>query len=497
VIPIKTTEQEEYNDNVFMPLNISYPTQKSSDKKLLWFIFCSAIFVLMIIVVVKIHSDFFYSDILGSSYMLIIGVFISIFSYSILIRKLVVKENRLMELYEEALKHEITSINDLWEIYGTKDNIYSYPNSTYKIFLKCEKGYVISRPPSHEKDHRVAFKLFIRQLLQNGYGVEYYNYHTNDANIAPLDDYQELIRNNPNEKLRRIGAELLKECRKLNEEQSSSEIEYFVVTAYSTEDSGYLRSAVENAVMNLEGSLYVDVNICDTNDVVEFLELKEKVSGVNFTELMNMSISNLDQKVVKVVKVIHEKELDILDNDENSSEDYMNEEEQIRYIQELEEELSKIQKSNSKETSSNLLNKNTVVKDSSPMSEAEIEEQLNYNKEQHRLDNEERIEDAPIPVDDDDEIVEIPVEEKSKKKTKKLFFKKSKSEPSPVEVQNNIKSAEPDNNPKEYKNELNEFTSLDFNEEEFDDGEDISGNVASNSDDVSFHVEIDEDEEEF
>ena len=388
------------NDStVFMPLNISYPIKKSGEKKLLMFIVCTVIFVLLLIIIAKVRSDFFFSSFIASPIFLILAIAASIYTYVILLMLLVFREPQQMKLYKELLMHEDGTISDLWEIHSMTNDICAYFNNTSKIFVKLEKGFTISRVPEHEKHHREAFKLFIRDISSRGYDIEYLNYHISDANTTPLEsNYQVYVNNNKNEKLRKFGAELLREYRTLDNIGSST-VEYIVVTAKTSEATAYLRSNVENACSYLEDSLYTDVKICDEQDMVEMLQVLHKVSGINLQELMDVNVSNISQQFVKIIKVIGA-DVSVEEAITQDDEDDFDEEEMERYIEELENEIKT--KNNNQDTHDNRnLVKKGISKSNShkQINDEEIEEQLNYNSRK-------RHEEAAYvtPVDDDIDI---------------------------------------------------------------------------------------------
>lgn len=400
-----THNEEKDNSSVFMPLNISYPIKKSSERKLLYFIISTAVFVILLIVIMKIRSDFFFSTFVTSPVFLVLTTFVSICIYVFMIRKLVLRENQQMKLYRELLAHEEGTISDLWEIHSITSDICSFFNNNSKIFVKLEKGFTISRVSEHEKNHREAFKLFLRDISSRGYDIEYFNYHLSDSNTAPLEsNFQVYVNKNKNEKLRKFGAELLREYRNLDDIGDST-IEYIAVTSKTPEDTAYLRSTVENACSYLEDSLYVDVKICDNYDLVEMLQTIYKVSGINIQDLMDVNVSDISQQFVKIVRVIGNYDEYLERNNEDES--YDEAEEMRKYIEELENEVQ-IKNESEPHENPNLMHKGVsnrpILTD---INEQEIEDQLNFDRHA-QIDNNAYV----VPVfededEDDEEEVQI------------------------------------------------------------------------------------------
>lgn len=306
-------------DKQFMPLNISYAQKKVSDRRLIFTGLSLVIMVICIILVVKIHYDYPFSGILGSGLFLYGGVGASMYFGIFLIRKLAFQERELMRLYKEMLAHEMTTINDLWEILAVEDDMARYYDDTTKIFLRCEKGYVIGREPKHEEMHRAKVRDFINHITTRGYFIDYYNWHNQDANTKPLDELEKKIRVNPNARLRAIGADLLKSCRELEYACEDSEIEYWVISADTARDAAYLRSTVESAAKILIGSLYTDVTICNLEGIVEAIEIIYKIKGINVNSLLSGQFETTTQRVVRVLRAIRDDVTETPDTSEDEN----------------------------------------------------------------------------------------------------------------------------------------------------------------------------------
>ena len=291
-------------NKIFTPLNISYPIQKYSNLLIVGGIGGVLVAIIGIIITFKIKSDLAFSPIFGTGLFGIVGSLASLYAGLFLFRKVGLREGEQMRLYTEMLDHELTTINDLWEIIAIDNCIATYADNSSKIFLKCEKGYVISRPTGHDEIHRTKVEQFMKYLLDKGYYIDYYNWRDRNANTAPLDALEGRLANNPNSFLRDYGNAAIKFCRQLESECTDSEIEYFVICSRNPNASVYLESSVEAAAELLQGSLYEDIQICDIDGIIEFLEEINKIKGINVSEMLSGNVVKTEQKVVHVLKVI-------------------------------------------------------------------------------------------------------------------------------------------------------------------------------------------------
>lgn len=291
-------------NKIFTPLNISYPIQKYSNLLVVGGIGGILVFVVGLILTFKIKSDLAFSPIFGTTIFAVVGTLVSLYAGIFVFRKIGIREKEQMRLYREMIDHELTTINDLWEIIAFDNCVATFADNSSKVFLRCEKGYVISRPPEHDDLHREKVEHFLKYLLDKGYYVDYYNWRDRNANTEPLDDLEDSLNSNPNDFLREYGNAVIKFCRQLEYECTDSEVEYFVIASRDPNLSAYLESSVEAATETLQGSLYEDIRICDIDGIIEFLEEVNKIKGINVSEMLSGNVVKTDQKVVRVIKVI-------------------------------------------------------------------------------------------------------------------------------------------------------------------------------------------------
>lgn len=410
-------------DRMFTPLNISYPIQKYSNALLIGVILALIIFVCGIIITFKVSNDMMFSPVFGSNLFKVIGVILSLWIALFVFRKIGLKEHELRRLYEEMIDHEITTINDLWDIIALDGPIATYQDDSCKIFIKCEKGYVVSRPPAHEEHHRKCFERFIGELFNRGYYVDYYNWHDRDGNTKPLEKLEEKLGSNPNNFLRNYGNSTIKFCRELSYSCTESEIEYFVVSCRDRNNAAYLESSVIAAVEHLQGSLYSDIRICEIDDIVEFLEEINKIQGININDMLTGNALKTNQKVVEILDIIGV----VDDDDESIEEDNIEDNEELQEFIAIMEEANAIRR---KRGFGNLLSRNSTK---------------DIKSRPNNANNIIDMSSVPIPIDDiEDDIIDMtqsmPIlveEEKPNKKQKLPKLKKvdkNKSDENQIEL---------------------------------------------------------------
>ena len=339
---------------IFTPLNISYAIQKYSNRLIVGGLLSIVVFVVGLIVVIKIHSDLAFSPIFGSAIFVVLGLLLVLYFTVFVFRKIGLQEGEKLRLYKEMLDHESTTINDLWDVMTVDNNLFTFADDSAKIFLRCEKGYLVSRPKKHQEIHQRCIEQFLKSLLDKGYYIDYYNWRNRDANTAPLDDLEDKLRTNPNKFLKEYGSATIKFCRELEYGCTDSEVEYFIITSRDPHLSPYLESSVEASVECLQGSLYEDVRICGINEFVTFVEEFHKISGININALMSGNMLNTEQEVVKIIKVygLKPKAEDAQQQSDEDEELYM------KFLEEFNELEQQSKESLKRKKNSNLVKRN-------------------------------------------------------------------------------------------------------------------------------------------
>lgn len=340
---------------IFTPLNISYAIQKYSNRLIVGGLLSIVIFVIGLIVVMKIHSDLAFSPIFGSAIFAVLGLLLVLYFTIFVFRKIGLQEGEKLRLYKEMLDHESTTINDLWDVMTIDNNLFTFADDSAKIFLRCEKGYLVSRPKKHQEIHQKCVEQFLKSLLDKGYYIDYYNWRNRDANTAPLDDLEDKLRTNPNKFLKEYGSATIKFCRELEYGCTDSEVEYFIITSRDPHLSPYLESSVEASVECLQGSLYEDVRICGINEFVTFVEEFHKISGININALMSGNMLNTEQEVVKIIKVYGLKHKEDVQQQSNEDEDLY-----MKFLEEFNELEQQSKESLKRKKNSNLVKRNGV-----------------------------------------------------------------------------------------------------------------------------------------
>lgn len=341
------------NTTRFTPLNISYTIPKYSNRMLLGTVLSIIVIGVGVIGVSKINSEMSFNVIFGSKAFKIIGIIAVIYLASFIFRKISLNENAKLKEYIEMIDHELTTVEDLWDISAIDGNLISYTSGSYKVYIRCQKGYVVSREPSHREEHYRRLSRFLRVLLNQGFYIEYYSYRDGDSNLEPLFEIEKNLKNSKNDALTAYGNATIKFCRRLQNQCNKSEIEYFGVECRDLNYSSKLIDIVTAAITDyLSGSLYTDIRLCDVSDITEMITKIHKVRGVNVRDMMLGQSLKTQQQVVKILDVYYNKN-DINKEEKISSEAELTDDAK-RFIDEINQIMSETSKKNR-----NLSNKNT------------------------------------------------------------------------------------------------------------------------------------------
>lgn len=232
--------------------------------------------------------------------MLIAGFFIGLK----FIRVVGIGEHKVIKIYREMRRHEVTTIEDLWNVNAIENKrIHCFDMST-RIIIKCERGYILNRPKDFMEDHIHKLAAFLGSLCNNEYNVSWYNLKYADANDRHLITTESNIKNLKNKKLQTIGNSYLKTFRANVSSDSTSVSDFFVVSTKNPNLASHIMQAAETAMQYLYGSWYVNVEVLDKPGIVEFTENLMKLRGINVNDLRFGKVGDDEYKVLKLLYFI-------------------------------------------------------------------------------------------------------------------------------------------------------------------------------------------------
>ena len=289
-------------NKVFFPLNISYVQSQKKTSRILRIIFGVVITIILEIVAIVLYNKNRYLNIIGTIpaliFMLIVGfwigvLFINLFGIEVL---------KVIKIYNEAKDHQITTIQDMYNVNTIeKGKMYCYDQSV-RMFIKCERGYILNRSEADFQDHQVALGQFLGTLLSNDYEVTLYNLCIENSNMEPLQNTERNLKNLVNPDLQKIGHDFIKYYRTCLGGMGKSIEDYYVVSAKDNNLQAHIQSVCSRAINILKSnSLYLDVHICDEQEIIQLNEQLLKIKGINAKELRFGGELTPNSNVVRLV----------------------------------------------------------------------------------------------------------------------------------------------------------------------------------------------------
>lgn len=291
-------------EKVFFPLNISY-AQKYTRSNRFFLIFIGVVLLIGLeIAAIVIYSSNVYVNFLGTVPMLVAMLIVGFLIGMKLIRVIGIGERKVLKMYKEMVAHEITTIEDLWNINAIENKrIHCFDMST-RVIIKCNRGYTLNRPKDFMQEHTRRLAEFKGSLCNNEYDVNWFNLKIPNANDKPLKTTEENIRSLKNSKLKTIGNAYLRTLRSCITDKSTSVVDYFVISTKDPQLASHIMQAVETACQYLTDSWYSSIEVLDKSGIVEFTENLMKIKGINVNDLRFGKVGDEDCKVLKLLYFI-------------------------------------------------------------------------------------------------------------------------------------------------------------------------------------------------
>lgn len=289
----------------FIPLTLNYEGKKAfSDAQILIAIVCVAVSAIGMIICFTIYGNHAYDGWLGTYLFLIPAIALCIYVPLLVIRKFAFKENSLKKLYANMKKFNKTSIIPFWDVFDIDGHRIMYIDGSVGVLLKIVRGYSTGRDPDHEDLHYEKTTEFLGQLLGNGYYVQFYDLEECDANTAPLDELEVDLQKMRDQTIYDVGTSFVKYFRELGEKNGIGESEYYLVRARTLESITHIDKVINDAILKLRGSLYVDCCECGYSEYMKFVRHYYNLSHIDTNTLMNLRYAEIRHNLVQVVKLL-------------------------------------------------------------------------------------------------------------------------------------------------------------------------------------------------
>ena len=173
---------------IFLPLTLDSSTKTAfSGKQLFGFFFFGLVFFLLQLLILKIRDLPAIAFAPWLNPVTIIAEILLTYFIIFLIRKIVIKEDKIMQNYQTNQDLQKTELDFMWDIFAVKDGRIRYCSSGREaIIIRLTHGYLLDRPVDQEQVHRDSINTAIGTLCKQGYKFIYFNRETKDPNLGPL-----------------------------------------------------------------------------------------------------------------------------------------------------------------------------------------------------------------------------------------------------------------------------------------------------------------------
>jgi len=233
------------------------------------------------------------------------------------IRKVVLEENKWIDIYRHNNKHKHSTVAPIWGIYDfDKDYVIKF-NTLYKgVVVKLKMGSIVGRNENTQEFHFAAIENFYRNLLYKGFRFSIITTKQKPEVPPSIQYYENLLEMEKNENLRdliRIQLNHIK--RNLFSRRDELNTYYIIYT-----NNSFLMKDLENIRVYLDrlisNSVYNEYKILTKNDFFDLFMDLNNIKYIDFDDLVSNS-KNMELKVkpFKVLKRFDEDGLELFNVD--------------------------------------------------------------------------------------------------------------------------------------------------------------------------------------
>ena len=244
---------------------------------------------------------------------LLLFIFFMVFTGQLYIRKVIVEENRWLEIYSRNEENRISSIGAIWNIYDFQDKYIKYINQNKGLVVRLEMGSIVGKSEHFEKRHFTGVENFYRNLLRSGLQFIVMNIEEKPKMPENILYLENLLKNETNENLKSLIRVEVNHMKKLLMKRLDQENTYIFV--YTNQPQ--LMRELTNVELFLKRLIiesgFYKYHILDKK---EFLELSQNIHGIkyiDFDELISKSDVDLAIQPFKVLKKLDEEGYDLID----------------------------------------------------------------------------------------------------------------------------------------------------------------------------------------
>lgn len=295
------------NKKIFLPLTLDSSTKTAfSGKQLFGFLFFGFLFLVAQLLILKLRDEFGIQ--LGSwtgPLTLIIEIILAYFDI-FLIRKLVIKEDKVMQNYQTNKSLQKTELDFMWDIFAVRNSRIRYCSSGMEaVVIRLTHGYLLDRPANQEELHRNAINNAIGALSKQGYKHIYFNRETKDPNLEPLHETQRKMIKYRDTDFYHIATKIIQHTYNICSDIANTEQEYYVIFADTMDQINKLDHVAKEFIHNLEGGVYVRVEMLEDEDIWKFFCDLYGLKFIDKARLLNRMFENNNLQLIDIVEVNH------------------------------------------------------------------------------------------------------------------------------------------------------------------------------------------------
>lgn len=289
---------------VFLPLTLDNSTKTAfSGKQLIGFFLFGVVYVFFQVVVIRMQSSLLYTSPLKVPITLVVEV-IGTYFIVFLLRKIVIREDKIMKNYQANQSLQKTELDFMWDIFSIKDGRIRYCSSGREaMVIRLTHGYLLDRPYNQEQMHRDAINTALGNLSKQGYTHIYFNREVRDPNLGPLQETQRLITKYKDERIYATANQILQHTFHICETVANTEQEYYVIFADTMDTIKKLDHVAKEFINSLQGAVYVRKDILNDDQIWEFICSLYGLKFIDKSRLLNKMFSDNDLQLVEILEV--------------------------------------------------------------------------------------------------------------------------------------------------------------------------------------------------
>lgn len=295
------------NKKIFLPLTLDSSTKTAfSGKQLFGFLFFGFLFLAAQLLILKLRDTFGIElgGWLGPLTLLaeIVLAYFDIF----LIRKIVIKEDKIMQNYQTNKSLQKTELDFMWDIFAVRNNRIRYCSSGMEaVIIRLTHGYLLDRPANQEEMHRAAINNAIGALSKQGYKHIYFNRETKDPNLGPLHETQRKMVKYRDTEFYATATKIIQHTYNICSDIANTEQEYYVIFADTMDQINKLDHVAKEFMHNLESGVYVRVEMLSDEEIWKFFCDLYGLKFIDKARLLNRMFESNKLQLIDIIEVNH------------------------------------------------------------------------------------------------------------------------------------------------------------------------------------------------